>query len=267
MTWVESSSETFTARHDARDGADAERVLAQLEHARRTLERRFSARLGDLAVVLHGSTAQLDAAQPWLPVQRALTAPAGPALPRRLDRPRHAARPVPAGAGPAGVQRGGLAGDADARAIGAARPPDGRRQPPRLPPALQPAALPALPEPAVADRGRRAVLLGADAPPAPGRGRPPPRRPAAELPARAPRRRAAGRHGLRPAGAGGGRGRVRPPGERPVAGRRGAGARSAPFPGRAIRHTEAAWRSHLARLAAGAPEISARPVREARPRA
>jgi len=58
------------------DAPDAERVLAQLEYARANLERRLEVELGELAVVLHGSPAQLDAAQPWLPVQRRLTAPA-----------------------------------------------------------------------------------------------------------------------------------------------------------------------------------------------
>ena len=74
--WLETASDTFVARHDARDAADAERVLAQLEHARMHLEERLGVRLGELAVVLHGSPAQLDAAQPWLPLQRRLTAPA-----------------------------------------------------------------------------------------------------------------------------------------------------------------------------------------------
>jgi hypothetical protein len=53
-----------------------ERVLAQLEYARERVERLLEVELGELAVVLHGSPAQLDAAQPWLPVQRRLTAPA-----------------------------------------------------------------------------------------------------------------------------------------------------------------------------------------------
>jgi hypothetical protein len=74
--WTESASDTFVARHDERDAADAERVLAQLEHAREQLERRLDVELGELAIVLHGSPAQLDAAQPWLPLQRRLTAPA-----------------------------------------------------------------------------------------------------------------------------------------------------------------------------------------------
>lgn len=64
------------ARHDARDAPDVDRVLAQLEYARGRLERQLEVELGELAVVLHGSPAQLDAAQPWLPVQRRLTAPA-----------------------------------------------------------------------------------------------------------------------------------------------------------------------------------------------
>jgi hypothetical protein len=76
MTWLETASETFVARHDERDADDAERVLAQLEHARPRLQRRLATEVGELAVVLHPSSAQLDAAQPWLPVQRARTAPA-----------------------------------------------------------------------------------------------------------------------------------------------------------------------------------------------
>jgi hypothetical protein len=51
-------------------------VLAQLEYARESLQRRLGVELEEIAVVLHGSPAQLDAAQPWLPVQRRLTAPA-----------------------------------------------------------------------------------------------------------------------------------------------------------------------------------------------
>ena len=73
---MESASDTFVARHDARDADDVVRVLAQLEHARARLEERFEARPGELAVVLHPNSAQLDAAQPWLPIARRLTAPA-----------------------------------------------------------------------------------------------------------------------------------------------------------------------------------------------
>ena len=76
MTWLETASDTFVARHDERDADDAERVLAQLEYARRRLEPKLGAEAGELAVILHPSGAQLDAAQPWLPIQRARTAPA-----------------------------------------------------------------------------------------------------------------------------------------------------------------------------------------------
>jgi len=76
MAWLETASETFVARHDERDREDAERVLAQLEYARPRLQRRLRAEVGELAVVLHPTSAQLDAAQPWLPLQRARTAPA-----------------------------------------------------------------------------------------------------------------------------------------------------------------------------------------------
>ena len=76
MAWLETTSETFVARHDERDAEDALRVLAQLEHARSRLQRRLGAEVGELAVVLHPTSAQLDAAQPWLPIQRARTAPA-----------------------------------------------------------------------------------------------------------------------------------------------------------------------------------------------
>ena len=76
MGWAETASETFVARHDERDAVDVERVLAQLEYGRGRLERQLEIELGELAVVLHGSPAQLDAAQPWIAIQRRLTAPA-----------------------------------------------------------------------------------------------------------------------------------------------------------------------------------------------
>jgi len=77
MAWVDTPSETFVARHDERDREDAKRVLAQLEFARKRLEERFpDVRPGELDIVLHSSPAQLDAAQPWVPLARRLTAPA-----------------------------------------------------------------------------------------------------------------------------------------------------------------------------------------------
>ncbi|MEY2533274.1 MAG: hypothetical protein QOF29_1184 [bacterium] len=77
MTWLETASETFTARHDARDADDAEQVLRSLESARQRLERTFAAGVGELDVVLHGTDAQLDGAAPLLPILRRVTAPAG----------------------------------------------------------------------------------------------------------------------------------------------------------------------------------------------
>jgi hypothetical protein len=76
VPWAETASESFVARHDERDAADADRVLAQLEYARERLQRQLEISLDTLDVVIHGSPAQLDAAQPWLPLQRRLTAPA-----------------------------------------------------------------------------------------------------------------------------------------------------------------------------------------------
>ena len=76
MAWLETASDTFVARHDERDTEDAERVLAQLEYARPRLQRRLGVEAGELAVVLHPTSAQLDVAQPWLPLQRARTASA-----------------------------------------------------------------------------------------------------------------------------------------------------------------------------------------------
>lgn len=75
--WLETTSETFTARHDDRDADDAAHVLRALEDARRRLQQTFAVDVGDLDVVLHGTEAQLDGAAPLLPVLRRLTDPAG----------------------------------------------------------------------------------------------------------------------------------------------------------------------------------------------
>lgn len=77
MTWLETTSDTFTARHDDRDAEDAVLVLTTLEGARARLERTFAVACGPLDVVLHGTEAQLDGAAPLLPVLRRVTAPAG----------------------------------------------------------------------------------------------------------------------------------------------------------------------------------------------
>jgi hypothetical protein len=76
MPWVETGSPSFVARHEAEDVAGARQVLGQLETTRSRLAGAF--RTPDsIAVVLHASPAALALAQPYLPLLRALTAPAG----------------------------------------------------------------------------------------------------------------------------------------------------------------------------------------------
>lgn len=77
MTWADSASETFTARHEEDESEEVGRVLAQLEQTRARLEPLFGVQLGEMAVVVHPSAAQLHLAQPWLAMQRRLTASAG----------------------------------------------------------------------------------------------------------------------------------------------------------------------------------------------
>ena len=77
MSWVESTSASFHARHDSEDADDAARVLHQLEVTRARLEPLFPRTVGELTAVLHGSTLSLHLAQPYLLVARGLTAPAG----------------------------------------------------------------------------------------------------------------------------------------------------------------------------------------------
>ena len=77
MAWVESSSPTFSARHEFSDSEDVARVLEGLENARERLAEQFPRSPQEVTVVLHRSPTALYLAQPYLPVARALTAPAG----------------------------------------------------------------------------------------------------------------------------------------------------------------------------------------------
>jgi hypothetical protein len=77
MTWVESTSASFHARHDSEQGDDAARVLDLLERTRDRLADLFPRTVGDLTVILHDSSLALNLAQPYLPIARSLTAPAG----------------------------------------------------------------------------------------------------------------------------------------------------------------------------------------------
>jgi hypothetical protein len=75
-SWVQSSSRNFTARHDEQDAAGVRSVLALLEDTRERLARVFPALPEEVTVVVHSSAAQLDIAQPVLPIVRRLTTPA-----------------------------------------------------------------------------------------------------------------------------------------------------------------------------------------------
>ncbi len=77
MSWVETASPSFTARHDERDEDDAVSVLELLEGTRERLVDAFRALPAEVAVVLHSSVPQVALAQPPLPVVWLLTAPAG----------------------------------------------------------------------------------------------------------------------------------------------------------------------------------------------
>jgi hypothetical protein len=74
---VQTTSPSFTARHDAADSDDAVGVLELLEGTRERLAGVFPALPPELAVVLHASDVELALAQPYLPLLRRLTAPAG----------------------------------------------------------------------------------------------------------------------------------------------------------------------------------------------
>lgn len=77
MSWVETRSPFFSARHEDRDGKDAVSVLELLEGTRERLAEDFPRMPEEVAVVLHSSPFALAMAQPYLPLLRTLTAPAG----------------------------------------------------------------------------------------------------------------------------------------------------------------------------------------------
>ena len=77
MSWLETASEHFAARHSEEDEEGALEVLRLLEDTRARLAERFPA-LPDreIDIVLHATGGQLDVAQPVLPLVRRLTTPA-----------------------------------------------------------------------------------------------------------------------------------------------------------------------------------------------
>jgi len=77
MVWVESSSASFRARHDEADAEDAARILRGLEQLRGELARVFPRTVErELTVVMHSSTASLSLANPLLGLGWFATAPA-----------------------------------------------------------------------------------------------------------------------------------------------------------------------------------------------
>src|SRR4051794_11426024 len=77
MSWVESASEHFVARYDETETRGARAVLELLEDTRARLSERVQQLPEEeVAVVLHGSAAQLHAAQPMLPLLARATTPA-----------------------------------------------------------------------------------------------------------------------------------------------------------------------------------------------
>jgi hypothetical protein len=76
MAWVETVSPSFRARHSSAQVDDAERLLDTLERLRDHLEALFPRTVGDITVVIHGSPASLSASNPLFPLSRAMTAPA-----------------------------------------------------------------------------------------------------------------------------------------------------------------------------------------------
>ncbi len=76
MTWVESVSASFTARHDSAAADDAHRVLQSLERARVHLEALFPRVPDEVTVVMHPGYAGLVFTNPLLPLAWLATAPA-----------------------------------------------------------------------------------------------------------------------------------------------------------------------------------------------
>jgi hypothetical protein len=76
MSWVESVSASFTARHDSDAADDAHRVLQSLERRREYLQALFPRAPDELTVVLHRGTAGLLFTNPLLPLAWLSTAPA-----------------------------------------------------------------------------------------------------------------------------------------------------------------------------------------------
>jgi hypothetical protein len=76
VTWVESHSLSFTARHEDSQAGEAEAVLDALETFRGRLDGLFARTPYEVAVVIHPRPLMLTLAHPWLPLARMVAAPA-----------------------------------------------------------------------------------------------------------------------------------------------------------------------------------------------
>jgi hypothetical protein len=77
VSWVQTESLSFAARHENVDEATAQRILDGLEDLRLRLEERFDVVPGGITVIVHPTGAWLAAAHPFLPAARLAAAPAG----------------------------------------------------------------------------------------------------------------------------------------------------------------------------------------------
>jgi hypothetical protein len=77
VSWVETESLSFLARHEAEDTDSAQRTLDALEDLRLRLEERFDDAPGGVTVIVHPTPGWLAAAHPFLPAARLAAAPAG----------------------------------------------------------------------------------------------------------------------------------------------------------------------------------------------
>jgi hypothetical protein len=76
VAWVETDSQSFSARHESEDADAAMAILERLEDFRSRMDGLFEATPGDVSVVRHSHPAALALAHPWLPLARTLAAPA-----------------------------------------------------------------------------------------------------------------------------------------------------------------------------------------------
>lgn len=77
MTWVETESLSFVARHEDADAEAAAGVLDELEDFRAELGDRFELLPGQVTVIIHSHPMLLGLAHPWLAIAWLASAPAG----------------------------------------------------------------------------------------------------------------------------------------------------------------------------------------------